>query len=319
MPVLGRRQLRSYPGRVAPLLRRFASSTPRPSALLETDVEKPASSERHFVQARRPLFAVLVDAENARYSVLALILEEIARMGGDPSIRRVYGDFSKPCLAPWRQVSLDLSFRTVNAFSYISGKGSTDAALIIDAMDSFYKYPQIEGFALVSSDSDFTPLAQRLREAGKRVIGFGERHTPQPFVRACERYVYTDNLTGFDGADAPDKAVGARSSSTAGKGVAPEQRTLDEATLQLLRKAINDVASEEDGWSHLCNVAPLIYGLQPDFDVRSFGYSKSQGLKALIGAPALSDRFEVKQRGSATIVRCRADSSPSASPLTNSS
>ena len=118
----------------------------------------------------------------------------LARHGGDASVRRVYGDFTHPGLAPWKQVSLEHSFRTVNTFSYTTGGGSADAALIIEAMDYLHSNPSIAGFAIVSSDSDFTPLAQRLREAGKSVVGFGERKTPKPFVTACERFVYIENL-----------------------------------------------------------------------------------------------------------------------------
>lgn len=143
---------------------------------------------------RRPLYAILVDAENARRKALPFILEEVARLGGDSSVRRVYGDFSKQDLSPWKAVSLDLSFRPVNAFSYVAGKDTTDAALMLDAMDMLHLNSTIDAFAIVSSDSDFTPLAQRLREAGKVVVGFGEKKTPASFMAACERFIYTENL-----------------------------------------------------------------------------------------------------------------------------
>ena len=125
--------------------------------------------------ALRPKFAVLVDAENAQHLSLGSIIEEIAAMGGDSVLRKIYGDFSKPNLGAWKQVSLEHSFRPVNTFSYVSGKGSSDAVMIIEAMEILFRNSAIDGFALVSSDSDFTPLAQRLREAGKKVVGFGER------------------------------------------------------------------------------------------------------------------------------------------------
>jgi len=143
---------------------------------------------------KRVLFAVLVDAENAQYTKLEAIMEEIVSIGGQPSVRRVYGDFTKQELDPWKLTSLNLSFLPVNAFSYVPGKGTSDAAMIIDAMELLFTNPSIGGFALVSSDSDFTRLGQRLREAGKHVIGFGERKTSSPFVTACERFVYTEIL-----------------------------------------------------------------------------------------------------------------------------
>ncbi|KAJ1622520.1 NYN domain-containing protein, partial [Pavlovales sp. CCMP2436] len=144
--------------------------------------------------ARGQVFAVLVDAENAKYSALSLIMKELATLGAIVTVRRIYGNFSKPNLAPWREVALANSFRPVNAFSFVSGKGTSDAIMIIEAMDCLYTTPNLDGFALVTSDSDFTPLAQRLREAGRKVIGFGSRQTPSPFVTACEHFIYTENL-----------------------------------------------------------------------------------------------------------------------------
>ena len=142
----------------------------------------------------KPQYAILVDAENAQWSSLPNIIREVAAMGATSSVRRIYGDFSMPNLLPWKQQSLEFSFRSVNAFSFTSGKGSSDAVVIIEAMDLLYRNSNLDGFVLVSSDSDFTPLAQRLREAGKHVIGFGQRQTPIPFVTACERFIYTENL-----------------------------------------------------------------------------------------------------------------------------
>jgi uncharacterized LabA/DUF88 family protein len=225
---------------------------------------------------QRPLYAILVDAENARYYALAPILEEIATMGGDSSVRRVYGDFSKPELSPWKQVSLDLSFRTVNAFSYVSGKGSSDATLIIEAMDYLYSNPTIKGFALVSSDSDFTPLAQRLREAGKHVIGFGERRTPSPFVTACERFIYTENLLGYEFA--------AKTDTGRGPPIVPQspaaalKRTLEPSVRELLCKAIDDAVDDSTSWAYLSAVGGLLRTLRSDFDVRSYGHKTLRGL-----------------------------------------
>ena len=234
----------------------------------------------------RPLYAVLVDAENARYKDLANILQEIARLGGDASVRRVYGDFSKEQHRPWKKTSLDLSFRTVNAFSYVSGKGSSDATMIIDAMDYLYSNPSIAGFAIVSSDSDFTPLAQRLREAGKRVLGFGEKHTPVPFVTACERFVYTEKLrSGSCREGAAREGAANENKSTSQR----ESKALDPDTLAVLCRAVGDLAGE-DGWADLSRVGALVNSLKNDFDPRSFGHRSLCRLMV-----SQSTTFEVKR------------------------
>jgi len=183
-----------------PLPQRFAAWRAK-SSFVSRDVQagphRRADPGDHVGRAeraqKRPLYAVLVDAENASWRTLAPILEEIARFG-DTTVRRVYGDFTMPELKEWRQVSLELSFRCVTTIRHIPGKGSSDASLMIEAMDALHLNSTLDGFVLVSSDSDFTSLAQRLREAGKHVIGFGQRKTPLPFVMACQRFIYTENL-----------------------------------------------------------------------------------------------------------------------------
>ena len=132
----------------------------------------------------RPKFAILVDAENTQASKLGSIVEEVVALGGDATVRRVYGDLSDPQLVYWKKVSLECSFLPVNTFRYVSGKGTADSALIIDAMELLYTNPTIDAYALVSSDSDFTRLAQKIREMGKSVIGFGRRITPSK-CRSC--------------------------------------------------------------------------------------------------------------------------------------
>jgi hypothetical protein len=175
-----------------PLPRSFATRRAK-SSFVSRDVQAPYRRAEPYEPAaraqKRPLYAVLVDAENASWRTLAPILEEIARFG-DTTVRRVYGDFTLPSLKEWRNVSLELSFRCVTTVCNIPGKGSSDASLMIEAMDALHLNPTLDGFVIVSSDSDFTSLAQRLREAGKHVIGFGSRHTPPPFVMACQRFIY---------------------------------------------------------------------------------------------------------------------------------
>ena len=150
-------------------------------------------STRGVLSYKRRNYAVLVDAENSSWRKMKPILEEIA-IFGDTTVRRAYGDFYMPELKTWRDVSLELSFRQVNTPCHVPGKGSADAALIIEAMDLLHTNPTLKGFALVSSDSDFTSLAQRLREAGKHLLGFGGRHTPRPFVTSCHQFIYTENI-----------------------------------------------------------------------------------------------------------------------------
>ena len=225
-------------------------------------------------------YAVLVDAENAQWSSLAPIMEEVAALGADSSVRRIYGDFSKHNLSPWKQVSLELSFRPVNAFSYISGKGSSDAVLIIEAMDFLFRNPNLDGFVLVSSDSDFTPLAQRLREAGKCVIGFGQRQTPAPFVTACERFIYTENLGDAaitensapvaGGTAGKSSAMPPLTSTTPPTPTTIQGRLLPKGTITVINKVIDD-ASDEDGWLYLARFGDIITTVKSDFDVRSYG------------------------------------------------
>jgi uncharacterized LabA/DUF88 family protein len=240
------------------------------------------------------MYAVLVDAENAKYSSLAPIMEEIATLGADASVRRVYGDFTKPNLAPWKQVSLELSFRPVNAFSYVSGKGSSDAVMIIEAMELLFK-DRVDGFALISSDSDFTPLAQRLREAGKYVVGFGQRHTPAPFVTACERFIYTENLGGTAHTLATDDKLPVGSAATSDHNSKP----LPKKTLALLNRVIEDAGGDE-GWLRLSRFGEIILTLKSDFDVRSYGYRKLAEL-----FQDQSEHFELRRDGSNYSVRLR--------------
>lgn len=229
-------------------------------------------------------FAVLVDAENAQSSCLEDILEEIVSHGGNPTVRRIYGDFTKENLSPWKQVSLDHSFISVNAFSYVSGKGTSDAAMIIEAMDILHTNTNIDGFALVSSDSDFTRLAQRLREAEKDVLGFGRRHTPEPFVRACGRFVYTENL-------GDNQLAIVRPNRAAMSG-----NTMQEIgdVLLFLSKIVDD-ASDDNGWAMLGIVGTVLYRMKSDFDVRTYGYKRLKDLFA-----AYPDSFEVRVQGLST-------------------
>ena len=215
-------------------------------------------------------------------------MEELAKYG-TTSIRFVYGDFTKPSLRAWRSIALDLSFRSVNAFSFTSGKGSSDAAMIIDAMDILHTNEAVDGFVLVSSDSDFTGLAQRLRQAGKNVLGVGKQGTPKPFVTACDRFIYVENL-----GDTPEGQVQKMQS----------KRPLDAETLRLLREVVAD-CSDDDGWAELSEVGGMLSQRKADFDTRSFGFKKLSKLlisgkqKELFEVQAIQDSKKVRQRGDA--------------------
>lgn len=202
-----------------------------------------------------PRYAVLIDADNAQASLVAGMLAEVAKYGV-AGIKRAYGDWTTPNLGRWKETLLEHSIQPIQQFRYTSGKNATDSAMIIDAMDLLHGQ-QLQGAAIVSSDSDFTRLAQRLREGGLYVLGIGERKTPRPFVAACDRFVYTDLLGGEAALDATPAA-------------APDGNA---ALLTLLGAAV-DAAAEDDGWAKLAEVGHQISRLQPEFDPRSHGHQK---------------------------------------------
>jgi len=209
--------------------------------------------------------AVLIDADNARPGVIKNLLAEVAKYG-TASVKRIYGDWTTPQLGGWKEVLLELSIQPVQQFSYTTGKNATDSAMIIDAMDLLYA-GRFDGFCLVSSDSDFTRLAARLREAGKLVIGFGERKTPKALVSACDRFIYTDVLR-------PEAGVGSAPTVVKDPGA-------DKELMALLREAI-DAASDDSGWAYLGGVGSNVQKRAPDFDARSYGRKRLSDLLAAI-------------------------------------
>lgn len=233
-----------------------------------------------------PRLAVLIDADNASASVIDGLLAEVARFGV-ASVRRVYGDWTSQRNAGWKKVLLEHSLAPVQQFAYTTGKNATDSAMIIDAMDLMYTR-RFEGFCLVSSDSDFTRLAQRLREEGLTVFGFGERKTPSPFVAACDKFIYTDLLradgtgsgAGTDASgEASHAAVSTDASATTGTGkpaAAPASTRLP-VPFELIERAIGD-ADDEDGWSSLGSVGNYLTKVRPDFDSRLYGHKKLSDL-----------------------------------------
>jgi uncharacterized LabA/DUF88 family protein len=209
--------------------------------------------------------AVLIDADNAQPSITEGLMSEVAKYGL-ASVKRIYGDWTTPSLSGWKSVLLEHSIQPVQQFRYTAGKNATDSAMIIDAMDLLYT-KRFEGFCLVSSDSDFTRLASRIREEGLLVYGFGERKTPKPFVSACDKFIFTEVL---------------RYKEDAGPAVKPKtanELKRDTKLVGLLRSAL-DAASDESGWAHLGTVGSNIAKQAPEFDPRNYGYSKLGELAA---------------------------------------
>jgi uncharacterized LabA/DUF88 family protein len=218
--------------------------------------------------------AVLIDADNAQPSIVDSLQAEIANYGV-ASVKRIYGDWTSPSLKGWKEVLLQHSIQPMQQFAYTKGKNATDSAMIIDAMDLLYT-GNFNGFCIVSSDSDFTKLASRIREAGLTVYGFGEKKTPSPFVSACDKFIYTEVLRGKSD---ESKAIAKKSTSE----LKQETRLVN-----LLRNAV-EAASDDSGWAHLASVGSNVAKQSPEFDPRNYGYVK---LGDLVSATKLFDREE---------------------------
>ena len=243
------------------------------------------------------LLAVLIDADNAPPGVIEGLLAEVAKYGV-ASVKRIYGDFTSPQQTQWKKALLKHSIQPVQQFAYTSGKNATDSSLIIDAMDLMYTR-RFDGFCLVSSDSDFTRLAQRLRETGLTVYGFGERKTPDPFVQACDKFIYTDLLRREPAPAAPAKAPAAPAKKAAKAAKAPSapppaaRPAAPPLPRELLAQAIEEAADDE-GWAFLGTVGSYLGKIRPDFDPRLYGHKKLSDL-----FKAHPTVFEMQERGSA--------------------
>jgi hypothetical protein len=210
--------------------------------------------------------AVLIDADNVPYANVKEMLEEIAK-NGTPTIKRIYADWTKPTVSGWKNILLENAITPIQQYSYTTGKNSSDSALIIDAMDILYS-GKVDGFCIVSSDSDFTRLATRLREAGMKVIGFGEKKTPQPFIAACNKFIYIEILK----ADKTEIVT----ISLADKKQKLKKEPLNKVnpeTIKLIKQSVNDLA-DESGWTFLGELGNYILRRRPDFDPRNFGFPK---------------------------------------------
>jgi len=219
--------------------------------------------------------AILIDADNAQPAITENLMAEIAKYG-TANVKRIYGDWTQPQLRGWKDLLLEYSIQPMQQFGYTRGKNSTDSALIIDAMDLLYT-GRFDGFCLVSSDSDFTKLAARIRESGLVVYGFGEKKTPGPFVAACDKFIYTEVLAK----DEDEKEDRKQKSSN--------ELKQDTKLVTLVRNAI-EASSDDSGWAHLAPVGSYIAKQSPGFDPRNYGYRK---LGELLNAMKL---FELEER-----------------------
>src|SRR5210317_1421100 len=222
--------------------------------------------------------AVLIDGDNIPSANVKEMMEEIAKYG-NPTIKRIYGDWTKPNLTKWKNLLLENAITPIQQYGYTTGKNATDSAMIIDAMDILYS-GKVSGFCLVSSDSDFTRLATRLREAGMQVIGIGEKKTPNPFIVACDKFIYIEILKN------QSKEAVSESEKTATKD-SVDKITLKE--IKLIATTIDDT-SDDDGWAFLGDVGSLLQKKQTNFDPRNYGFQKLTPLIKSIG------KFEIEQR-----------------------
>lgn len=228
-----------------------------------------------------PRLAVLIDADNIPYANVKEMLEEIAKYG-TPTFKRIYGDWTKPTVSGWKTVLLEHAITPVQQYAYTTGKNATDSAMIIDAMDILYS-GRVDGFCIVSSDSDFTRLATRLREAGMKVIGIGEKKTPRAFISACEKFIYLEILKPQS-----DTSVEKKSKSK-GKSRSKSVEDVGPKLIKSIADSINDLG-DENGWAFLGELGNLLIKKQPNFDPRNYGYNKLHQLIKSI------DEFEVDQR-----------------------
>ena len=229
--------------------------------------------------------AVLIDADNVPYANIKEMLEEITKYG-TPTFKRIYADWTKPTVSGWKTVLLENAITPIQQYSYTSGKNSSDSAMIIDAMDILYS-GKVDGFCIVSSDSDFTRLAIRLREAGMKVIGIGEKKTLKPFITACDKFIYIEILKVDETTTTEKQDVAAVKKTD--KKIPPPLNKIDSDLIRILSDSIADLA-DENGWAYLGNLGTNILKKKPDFDARNYGYTK---LLPLIKS---MNRFDIDER-----------------------
>lgn len=230
-----------------------------------------------------PRLAVLIDADNVPYSGIVEMFEEIAKYG-TPTFKRIYADWTKPTVSGWKKVLLEHAITPVQQYSYTTGKNSSDSALIIDAMDILYT-GKVDGFCIVSSDSDFTRLATRLREAGMMVIGIGEKKAPTAFISACDKFIYVEILKKEDISLSDKHSTKRKPNEPKGSPLSK----IDPAIIKLFRDSITDLA-DENGWAFLGDIGNLMLKKKPDFDSRNYGFPK------LLPLLKSMKKFEINER-----------------------
>ena len=250
--------------------------------------------------------AVLIDADNASADIIESLFKEVAKYG-TAHVRRIYGDWTSTRLTKWKDKLNQFAIQPIQQFGYTTGKNATDSALIIDAMDLLYTQ-NFDGFCIVSSDSDFTRLASRIRESGLVVYGFGERKTPEPFIKACDRFVYTEILGQPDGAPileageisiASSKNVAAAIAQTSTTKDADRQKLQSNKKLITLFKDAFEAISEEDDWVNLGQFGSQLNKLSPSFDSRNYSYKKLSDLVQAIGL------FEITKQSKAIQIKLK--------------
>ncbi|WP_421751083.1 NYN domain-containing protein [Croceimicrobium sp.] len=241
--------------------------------------------------------AVLIDADNVPYANIKEMLDEVTKYG-NPTIKRIYADWTKPTVSGWKGVLLENAITPIQQYSYTSGKNSSDSALIIDAMDLLYSN-KVNGFCIISSDSDFTRLATRLREAGMLVIGMGERKTPQPFITACDKFVYIEILKSGSNYIRHNKRI----KETDQKGDSSASDLNDKSSIIKVIKASIDEISDDDGWAYLGELGNFILKKQTDFDPRNYGYQKLYPLLQSISSLEFEERHAADNKVKSVYVR----------------
>lgn len=231
------------------------------------------SSERMRYMSKDKRIAVLIDSDNVPYNNIGGVLNELT-LHGTPTVKRIYGDWTRQSASGWKNRLLEHAITPIQQYAYTQGKNATDSALIIDAMDLLYE-GNVERFCIVSSDSDFTRLAVRLREAGKYVIGIGERKTPSAFIASCDKFIYLDIIQPL-------------SDGTQERTVQMSAETRDNL-VQLIRSSVNDLA-DESGYTFLGDLGNLIMKKQPDFDPRVYGFYQLTPLVKSLGILEIDER-----------------------------
>lgn len=239
--------------------------------------------------------AVLIDGDNIPSAYVKEMMEEIAKYG-NPTIKRIYGDWTNPRLNKWKTVLLENAITPIQQYGYTQGKNATDSAMIIDAMDVLYS-GKVDGFCLVSSDSDFTRLATRLREAGMQVFGIGEKKTPNPFIVACDKFIYIEILKNQSQNDTSDSSEDTSKEKTEFDKITSKQ-------LRLIATTIGDLA-DDDGWAFLGDVGSLLQKKQPNFDSRNYGFQKLTPLLQSIKAIEVERREDSKGRKKLVYVKMK--------------